>query len=845
MITEGDFKNIKKIAHPRISHELLEIICLEKEATEDQKKEIAQISTELGNKFYREVLFLLTYSEIDSPEVAEKICRSISKHKMNMEKKLGRSVLLEIATLDYIHSRNQADLPTMVNKENIINQIARQAIMDSKTNAFSGEQLKVDIKKEMDRTFRYGLTFSVIMIDLDNFKAINDTHGHQNGDLTLHFFASLVIENLRKLDCLYRFGGDEFLILLPQTNIEGAGEIARKLHLQLNSTPCEAIGQPISTSMGVSTYGNVHSNSYTKLIESVDQALYKAKAEGKNLISLFRGGKCEILKQDKGTLPKSINKENEKYHCHPIVPGYALGEIYLYKDVFSSRISQYEIKAEEVENELERIRIAIKSVVDDLSDMQSTVEEEINKEHGAIFLAHKLILQDRFIFNDIESELNEKLLNGEIIVRDIFRKLETRFLLFEDKQRNDKAKDIRDIGGRVIRKLQGKDNNLLSSLPENTILLSQRLLPSDTIFLDKKHVRAIITVEGSRGSHSAILARALNIPYVTIRQEIGHLPNHAQVIVDGNGSSIITNPDDQLIKKYIKLIEEQKIAALPRIVSSKPLEVQGRKISLLANVSSREEAMEALSAGAEGVGLFRVENIYMSSLTMPDEDFLMSRFTEILKPLKGKEITVRLVDIGSDKVPSYLNLGNEINPALGLRGVRLLLKHRRLLQTQLSACIRLNKEIPVKIMLPMVTMPSEIRQVRNIMNKMDGGEKMQIGTMIETPAAIFQIDEILEASDFISIGTNDLIQYTMASDRENKDVAEYFDSGFQALNRSLEDIFKKSREASMDCVVCGEAAGDRDYIPSLLKLGLTKFSVLPNLIPRIRQEIIDYTEAEN
>ena len=148
-------------------------------------------------------------------------------------------------------------------------------------------------------------------------------------------------------------------------------------------------------------------------------------------------------------------------------------------------------------------------------------------------------------------------------------------------------------------------------------------------------------------------------------------------------------------------------------------------------------------------------------------------------------------------------------------------------------------------MLPMVTMPLEIRQVRNILNKMDGGDKIQIGTMIETPAAVFHIDEILEESDFISIGTNDLIQYTMASDRENKDVAEYFDKGFQALSRTLENIFKKSREASKDCAVCGEAAGDSDYIPSLLKLGLTKFSVLPNLIHRVRKEIIEYSEAEN
>jgi len=230
---------------------------------------------------------------------------------------------------------------------------------------------------------------------------------------------------------------------------------------------------------------------------------------------------------------------------------------------------------------------------------------------------------------------------------------------------------------------------------------------------------------------------------------------------------------------------------------------------------------------------------------MPDEDSLLSRFRGILNPLKGKEITIRLLDIGSDKVPPYLDLGNEINPALGLRGIRLLLNHKKLLKTQLSACIRLHREIPIKILLPMVTLPSEILTVRNLIKEMKGGEKIQIGAMIETPAAIFHIDEILKVSDFISIGTNDLFQYTMTADRENKDVAGYFDKGFNVLHRTLEEIFKKSNEASKDCTVCGEIAGDSEYIHSMLKMGLTKFSVLPNLIPRVRQEIINYSETES
>jgi phosphotransferase system enzyme I (PtsI) len=476
--------------------------------------------------------------------------------------------------------------------------------------------------------------------------------------------------------------------------------------------------------------------------------------------------------------------------------------------------------------------------------MQSNVAKEINQEHGAIFLTHKIILQDISILTDIENELSDRLLNGEIIVRDIFRRLEKRFLLFEDEQRQEKAKDIRDIGGRVIRKLQGKDKNLLSTLPENTILLSQRLLPSDTVFIDKNHVKAIITVEGSRGSHSAILARALDIPYVTINSKIEKLPNHSQAVVDSDNNSIFINPDELITEKYNKRIKEKAQETLSPAVSSKPVHIQGRKISLLANVSTEDEVMKAMLARAEGVGLFRVETIYMSSQMMPDEDYLLSRFMEILKPFQGKEINIRLLDIGSDKVPSYLDLSNEINPALGLRGIRLLLKHKKLLKTQLSACVRLNREIPVKILLPMVSLPWEIQKVRNMIKKMDRGEEIQIGAMIETPAAIFHFDEILNASDFISVGTNDLFQYTMTADRENKDVSNYFDKGFHVLKKTLKEIFRKSREANKDCTVCGESAGDNEYIHSMLEMGLTKFSVLPNLIQRVRKEIINYSETQ-
>lgn len=838
MAPVNGFDGVKNIAHPKISGDLLEVICSGKDASEIQKREIERISRKLGDRFYREILFLLTYTEVDDPALAEKICHSISSHKKSMENRLGRPIRLELAAMDYVDSANHGDIPIMENMGNFIRQMARQAITDSKTKAFSVEQLMIDMQKEIDRAYRYGITFSIILIDLDKFKNINDSYGHQTGDQVLQFFASLIIGKLRKLDNLYRFGGDEFIVLLPQTNIKGAGRISSKLLELLNSTNCKEIGKSISVSMGVAAYGSSYSNNYEKLIDAADQALYKAKAEGRNLIAVSREGKSEILAQNGETSPSEFQKRNHKINCDTIVSGCAIGNIFIYRDILSNQISQYDINPEESQIELERIRRAINSVIDDLTKMQSSIENEINKEHGAIFLVHKLILQDSSLFIDIENDLNERLLNGEIIVRDIFRRLEKRFLLFEDEERSEKAKDIRDIAGRVIKKLQGREDNILSSLPPDTILVSRRLLPSDTVFLDKKHVKAIITVEGSRGSHSAILARALNIPYVTIQDKIEMLPNLKQAIVDSDQNTCILNPDSSLIKEYKKRILLEKSSLSPEMTPVEPLEFRGHGISLLANVSSREEAIAASDSGADGIGLFRMENIYMSSSSIPDERFLLKRFEEIFSHMKGKEITIRLVDIGSDKTPAYLDFRNEINPALGLRGIRFLLKHRNLLQTQLEACIRFNRKKPIKILLPMVSVPSEILQVREIINGIQGGKNIPIGSMIETPSALFNFDAILKTSDFISIGTNDLFQYTMAADRENKAVAGYFDMGYETLHSSIKEVIVKSGEASKDCTICGEIAGDREYISSILKIGLKRFSVLPNQIPQVRQEIM-------
>ncbi|MBB6479440.1 phosphoenolpyruvate--protein phosphotransferase [Spirochaeta isovalerica] len=832
------FEGVKNIAHPKISGDLLEIICSGGDASEIQKRDIEKISQNLGSRYYPEILFLLTYTEVDDPTLAEKICLSISSHRKNMETRLGRPIRLELAAMDYVDSADLEDKPIMENMGNFIRQMARQAITDSKTKAFSAEQLLIDMQKEIDRAYRYGITFSIILIDLDKFKDINDSYGHQTGDHVLQFFASLIIGNLRKLDNLYRFGGDEFIVLLPQTNIKGAGRISRKLLELLNKTPCGEIEKSISVSMGVAAYGSSYSNNYEKLIGAADQALYKAKAGGRNLIALSRDGKSEILAQNGETAPSEYQKGNLKINCETIVSGCAIGNIFIYRDIISNQISQYDIKPEESQIELERIRRAINSVIDDLTRMQSSIEKEINREHGAIFLVHKLILQDSSLFIDIENELNEQLLNGEIIVRDIFRRLEKRFLLFEDKERSEKAKDIRDIAGRVIKKLQGREDNILSSLPPDTILVSRRLLPSDTVFLDRKNVKAIITVEGSRGSHSAILARALNIPYVTIQDKIEMLPNLKQAIVDSDENTCIINPDGRLIEEYRNRILLHESSRARHMAPGKPLEYRKHKISLLANVSSREEAIAASDSGADGIGLFRMENIYLTSRTIPDERFLLKQFEEIFSHMIVKEITIRLVDIGSDKTPAYLDFKNEINPALGLRGIRFLLKHRNLLQTQLEACIRFNRKVPIKILLPMVSVPSEVIEVREIVSGIKGGEKIPVGAMIETPAAVFNFDSILETSDFISIGTNDLFQYTMAADRENKAVAGYFDMGFETLYGSIKGMIEKSRDAVKDCTICGEIAGDREYISSILKIGLTRFSVLPNLIPQVREEIM-------
>lgn len=719
---------------------------------------------------------------------------------------------------------------------------SKQQIQNEKTIVLEKDQLEPDIRREMDRAYRYGSIFSIIAIELNDFKDINDSFGKDDAYKVLQFFISLMGNNLRKIDSLYRLRRARFLILLPQTHLKEASDIAGKIGTVVKENHCEVTNQPLAFSMGLSIFGSNRTNSYKKLLDRSIKALNKAKEEGPNSIVISNKGKYESLRNGEKTSHKKRIQNNIKIHCSKIVEGYAEGRIFIYQDIISSRMKRYTISPDEVDEELLRIKEAIDKVSEDLSKMQGLVEQEMNKEHGNIFLAHKLILQDSSVLNNIETELNERLLNGEIIVRDTFRKMEKRFQLFEDSQLQEKAKDIRDIGGKVIEKLQGRENNILSSLPENTILVSQRLLPSDTVFLDRKNVKGIVTFEGSRGSHSAILARALDIPYVTINKKIETIPNNEKIIIDTENSTLYLNPDALQQEKYKKLIqlEKEKHSFEDKWIHQTPLEINGDVISIYANVSSREEAMEAFAGDVRGVGLFRVEDIYMASSFMPDEDYLLAQFINILEPIKGKDITIRLLDIGSDKVPSYLNLHDDINPALGLRGIRLLLKHRDLLNTQLSACVRLNRTIPIRIMLPMVSLPSEIRTVRKLIKKITQNESIPLGSMIETPAAIFNIDGILESSDFISIGTNDLFQYTMAADRENKDVANYFDKGFNVLKQTLSDIIKKSRKKGKDCTICGEIAGDDEYISSLLNMGLKKFSVLPILVPRVRQEIYKY-----
>ncbi len=533
---------------------------------------------------------------------------------------------------------------------------------------------------------------------------------------------------------------------------------------------------------------------------------------------------------------------NMVFTGHAISSGLAIGKAFVYEDILRRDHELYEIEKHEVEDEYGRIELAIKGVIEDLELSAERVEEELDEDLADIFHAQKAILQDPSLLDEIRKELETELVNSEQVIKRVFRRLERRFQEVDDEAISRRRDDIADIARRLLRELGGIHAHLLEDMPENSVLVAKRLLPSDTVFLSRRSIAAVVVESGGTASHAALLTRELGIAAVAeIPDLLQKIHQDDVLLVDGFSGKVTVNPDaetEDIFRTRVKKQHSLRAVQLEKCHEPATTE-DGVAIRVMANVGCGEDVQLAAENGADGIGLYRIEQYYLSRKNPPSEQELVREITNSLQPIGDKPVTIRLLDAGGDKNIPFIEMPFETNPFLGRRGIRLLLAYPELAGTQIRAILRTCAEYDVAIMAPMVTLAKEMDQLRDLTaaaaKDLDMDTLPALGAMVETPAAALCADEIGQHSDFVSIGTNDLTQYTMAAGRENPLVSSYFIDDHPAILKMIRMITRGVGDRPV--ALCGELAANLDIVPTLIRDGIRTLSVSPPLIPRVKELI--------
>ena len=508
------------------------------------------------------------------------------------------------------------------------------------------------------------------------------------------------------------------------------------------------------------------------------------------------------------------------------------------------------------EQEKARLKQAVETFCEKTQRMAEDIRQRVGQKESEILSGQVMMLSDPFMVSQMEDAIQSGSC-AEAAVDTVCQMYIEMFSNVEDELMKQRATDIGDIKTRMLRLLLGVESVDMASLPKGTVLAAKDLTPSMTVGLQKENVSAIITEVGGKTSHSAILARALEIPAVLgIPDALQQLTDGQTAIVDGATGQVLTEPDAETLYHYTKLQEEQlRQKAMLSIYRDKPTtDASGRSYQLYANIGSVMEAQAALENGAEGIGLFRTEFLFMDRPAMPDEEEQLEAYSSVSHLMKGKEVIIRTLDVGGDKEVSYLKMGSEQNPFLGWRAIRYCLSEQPLFKTQLRALLRAGaQERNIKIMLPLVTGVQEIRAARSLLEEckqelsregLEYDPKIALGVMIETPAAALTADLMAKEADFFSIGTNDLTQYTIAVDRGNAKVEQLYTTLHPAVLRSIRGIIHAAKQAKIPVGMCGESAADPLLIPLLMQFGLDEFSVSASSVLKTRKTISEWNQEQ-
>jgi len=642
--------------------------------------------------------YILSNICFDDEEDESKVCNEIIAHKEKLDNELGRDTGIEVALMDYVKNINRK-----VRTPDILNSIdiRRIAHVDSPHNnpkVYDASILSRDMHIEIERAHRYGSPFSILLVDV-----IMDDENQKESIISN--LATEFSNHIRLTDTAYTYNKNHFLFLLTETSVNAAIQAAFNLR-KLISLPLNTGEHSYHYNIGIASFGLFHIDNDHKLLTAADKALNEAGKTGKGLIYLYHG-KDMLEINDEGTAVTQIDSDQNRIDLigAPIYPGMALGSIFVYNDLLSHEMESYDISEENLDDEYKRIELAIGEVEKDLLKMEKDVNRELSKEHSVIFLAHRLMLTDAQIKNKIKTILYERRVNAEEIIRDVFKRWETRFLSFDDEIFRNKSQDIADISRRILTELQGIESHILKDVPENSVIFSVRLLPSDTIHINRENVKAIVTKEGSHSSHTAIIAKAMNIPMIILEDmDLTQISNGSPVFIDGTKGNVLINPASGEIRELEERVREynREYSQSQRVHKEhRDLVFNGEPVKLHTVVANLDESNEGITYGADGIGLFRMEVLFLSRDTLPTESFLCEKLEKILEPFKEKEIIIRLLDIGGDKTLSYLDIAERYNSSLGVRGIRLLIKYPQLLESQLRVCLKLSLKFKIKILIPL------------------------------------------------------------------------------------------------------------------------------------------------
>ena len=535
----------------------------------------------------------------------------------------------------------------------------------------------------------------------------------------------------------------------------------------------------------------------------------------------------------------------EAYQGKSVYKGTAIGPVVVLKKTVSKVKRR---RAEDPDREIARVASAMERAREQLQALYEKALREVGRTNAAIFEVHQMMLEDGDYLEAIHHMIRAEGINGEYAVAVTGDNFAEMFAGMEDDYMRARAADVKDVSNRVLRILEGADAAEAGTLEVPSIVVADDLTPSETVQMDKEKVLAFVTVHGSANSHTAILARMMNIPaLIGVPLKLETIRSGVRAIVDGTSGRVIFDPTPEEQARAEKKIaaEREQEHLMQTLKGKETVTSDGRSVRLYANIGSARDVGYVLENDAEGIGLFRSEFLYLGRSDFPTEEEQFQAYRHVAQTMAGKKVIIRTLDIGADKKVDYFHLDEEENPALGYRAIRICLRQTDIFKTQLRALLRAAVYGNIAIMYPMITSTEEVKKIYEIVEQVKEELKAEEisfsvpeqGIMIETPAAVMISDRLAEMVDFFSIGTNDLTQYTLASDRQNEKLDMFYDAHHEAILRMIRMVVDNAHRAGIWAGICGELGADPSLTAEFVNMGVDELSVAPPMIRRLRQAI--------